>query len=73
MSLMSRMHFLHKKLDKDLHIEATTRYGNNLDAHTIYKLKKVLYEFEQSPRVQFGKFMRVINVMRYMMQTHPAV
>ena len=57
--------FLHGELEEEIYMEVPPGYGNNLAAHTVCKLKKVLYGLKQSPRAWFGRFARVMMAMGY--------
>ena len=57
--------FLHGELDKEIYMEVSPGYDNNLAAHIVCKLKKALYGLKQSPRAWFGRFARVMITMGY--------
>ncbi|RVW38185.1 Retrovirus-related Pol polyprotein from transposon RE1 [Vitis vinifera] len=57
--------FLHGELEEEIYMEVSPSYDNNLTAHIVCKLKKVLYGLNQSPQAWFGRFARVMITMGY--------
>ena len=57
--------FLHGELEEENYMEVPPGYDNNLAAHIVCKLKKVVYGLKKSPQAWFSRFARVIITMGY--------